>query len=256
MNGARASAVFAALLLAACATTPSSLPAASPAPTPSAGLPRASPTTSPTTSPTETPLPAALEGWSVLNGPAVEIEGGPDGVTVTLIRRALWFQDQRAVLIWMPVTGNFVITADVATSRASDPSQPPGADGRVELAGVMARADGIRENYVFIVVGSDADGLSVETKSTTDNASVFDGPAWDSGSASLMLCRNESTFLLAKRPIASDQPWIPATAYERSDMPATLQVGLNIYSDSTPDLRAVFTNFEIRPLPAEGCPES
>lgn len=252
MNGARASAVLAALLLAACGTTPSLLPVASPTPTPPDRLP----SPSPTASPTDTPLPAVLDGYSVLNGAAVDIEDGPEGLTLTLIRRALWFQDQRGVLIWMPVTGNFVITADVATSRASDPSLPPGADGRVELAGVMARADGIRENYVFIVVGSDADGRSVETKSTTDNASAFDGPAWDSGSASLMLCRNESTFLLAKRPIASDLPWIPATAYERPDLPETLQVGLNIYSDSTPDLQAVFTNFAIRPLPAEGCPES
>jgi hypothetical protein len=252
MNGARASAVVAALLLAACGTSPSSQPTASPTPTRSPTLP--GPT--PTASPTETPLPAVLDGYSVLNGAAVRIEDGPEGLTVTLIRRALWFQDQRGVLIWMPVTGNFVITADVRTSRASDPSQLPGADGRVELAGVMARADGVRENYVFIVVGSDADGLSVETKSTTNSASVFDGPAWDSGSASLLLCRNDSTFLLAKRPAASGVPWIPATAYERPDLPETLQVGLNTYSDSTPDLQAVFTDFEIRPLPPEGCPES
>ncbi len=205
-------------------------------------------------SPTETSLPEVLEVYSVLNGAAIEIDDRPEGLTITLIRRALWFQDQRGVLIWKPVTGDFVIEADVQTSRASDPSQPPGADGRVELAGLMARADGARENYVFIVVGGDADGLSVETKSTTDNSSEFNGPAWDSGSASLQLCRNGSTFLLAKRPIGSAEPWAPAIAYERPDLPDTLQVGLNIYCDSTPDLQAVFTAIDIEPLPSDGCP--
>jgi hypothetical protein len=189
----------------------------------------------------------------VLNGSFVQIEDTPDGLTLTLLRRALWFMSQRGVLIWKPLTGDFVISADVRTGRASDPSQPPGADGRVELAGLMARADSSRESYVHIVVGADPDGLSVETKTTTLNVSTFDGPDWASAEASLRICRAGSTFTMWKRPIGSSPPWTLAATYERPDLPDELMVGLNIYSDSTPDFQAVFEPFEIAAPPAAGC---
>ncbi len=42
----------------------------------------------------------------------------------------------------------------------------------------MARdGTGSGENYVFIVVGNDGNGLSVETKTTVDSVSAWDGPS-------------------------------------------------------------------------------
>ena len=253
MNAARGSAVSAVLLLlAACAATPTPRLTSTPILIPS--QPAAT-----TLAPTDTAQPPAsqllvpgFEDWTALNGAAVEIERDGDALVLTLVRRALWFQAQRGVLFWVPITGDFVISARVHTVRASDPSQPPGGDGTVQLAGLMARADAVRENYVFIVVGSDPDGLSVETKSTTQNATVFDGPAWGSASAELQLCRSGSTFVLTKRDIGSDGDVIVAATYERPDLPATLQVGVNVYSDSAPDVVARFESLGIEPQ-SGGC---
>jgi hypothetical protein len=199
------------------------------------------------------PTLAGYEGWTTINPGSVDI--GLDGTTLvmTLTKRALWFQNQQGVLFSTNVTGDFRITARVSTAKASDPLHAPGGDGTVQLAGLMARAAGPRENYVFIVVGSDADGLSVETKSTTNDASVFEGPSWPSGTADLQLCRQGSTFTLLKSPDAAGG-WVLAKRYERADLPATLQVGANIYSDSTPDLVARFEGLTIAPLaPGEIC---
>jgi hypothetical protein len=56
-----------------------------------------------------------------------------------------------------------------------------------------------------------------------------------------------------KRAIGSNEPWTLAATYERPDLPEELMVGLNIYSDSTPDFQAVFQAFEIAAPPTEGC---
>src|SRR5262249_13787017 len=122
--------------------------------------------------------------------------------------------------------------------------------GAVRLAGLMAHADAVRQNYVFVVVGADADGLSVETKSTHDNASRFEGPAWPAADADLRLCRHGPTFTLLKRPAGSSDPWTVAATIDRPDLPERLQVGPNLYSDSQPDVTARFSNLALEPLAA------
>jgi hypothetical protein len=157
--------------------------------------------------------------------------------------------NQRGVLAYKPVEGDFKLTADVYTAKSSAPNQPPGGDGTVQLGGIMARdGTGGQENYVFIVVGDDGNGLSVETKNTTDNASEYEGPAWDSSTAQLRICRSGQTFHLYKRHVDRDEPWVLAAAFDRPDLPASLQVGLNIYSDSTPDLQVRYENIKIEKL--------
>jgi hypothetical protein len=194
-------------------------------------------------------------GWQIISPEAVRIELDGSSLVMTLTHRALWFQAQRGVLFFRPTHGDFRITATVRASKASDPSQPPGQDGTVQLGGVMARAaHKPNENYVFIVVGSDRDGLSVETKTTTANQSRFEGPAWDSASADLKLCRIGSTFTLAKRHAGTSEAWIVAATYDRPDMPHEMQVGLNIYTDSQPDLQVRYGDVRIEPLfPGTAC---
>jgi hypothetical protein len=204
-----------------------------------------------TTDPNEIP---GFEGWQIINARSVQIGATEAGLAMTLTRRALWFQDSQGVLFYTDIEGNFRIVATVRTTRTSDSSQTPGGDGTVQLAGLMARAQTAQQNYVFIVVGSDANGLSVETTSTKDNQSTFAGPDWASGEADLQLCRVGSTFTLWKRVADSGGDWTLAKTYERPDLPDMLQVGANIYSDSPPDITARFDGLTIEPLDAgESC---
>ena len=154
------------ILLAACAV-----------PTPQAVRATATTTASPapTLTATNAVLPSAtvnpeLEDWSVINPEAVDIKSDNGSLILTLKYRVLWFMNQRGVLVYKPVDGNFKVTADVHTSKSSAPGLPPGGDGTVQLGGLMARnGNGAQENYIFIVVGDDGDGLSIETKNTTDS---------------------------------------------------------------------------------------
>lgn len=199
-----------------------------------------------------TPTPTAIPGfedWSVFNPQAVDIQSKNGSLLLTLKHRALWFMQQRGVLVYKPVQGDFKITADVWTAKHSDPTQPPGGDGHVQLGGLMARnGNGGRENYVFIVAGDDGDGLSIETKNTTQGISKYDGPRWDSPNAELRLCRFGQTFNLYKRHIDAKEAWILAASFDRPDLPDDLQVGLNIYTDSAPDIQIQYKNISIEPI--------
>ena len=219
----------------------------------SSPVPTAAPTGTPAATATSTPLEISsipgFEDWSVNNPPAVEIQAEDGALLLILRRRVLWFMDRQGVLAYTPVEGDFKITADLYTMKRSDPSQAPGGDRTVQLGGLMAR-DGVsaQENYVFIVVGDDGNGLSVETKNTTNDVSEYDGPFWDSPNASLRLCRAGQTFHLYKRHIDNNEPWLLAASFERPDLPESLQVGVNIYTNSTPDIQIRYENIKIESL--------
>lgn len=224
---------------------PTSIPSSTSTQTPSP-VPTLAPTQ--TATPTATGIPG-FEDWSVLGRNAVDIQTDGDALVLTLTRRALWFMDERGVFMYKPVTGDFRITARIHTSKLSDPTQRPGGDGTVQLGGLMVRAgQGGGENYVFIVAGDDGDGTSVETKNTVDSRSRYDGPDWDSPDAELRICRLGTTFTLYKRHLDTNENWIAAATLERADMPETVQVGVNIYSNSEPDLQIRYENISIEPI--------
>lgn len=242
-----------AMWLVSCAApAPTSQPIPISTPTAPTSTPRPLPASTIKPTRTATLTPTAIPGfedWSVFNAQAVNIQSENGSLIMTLIRHALWFMQQRGVLIYKPVSGDFKITADVYTAKHSDPSQAPGGDSSVQLGGVMARnGDGGRENYVFIVVGDDNNGLSVETKNTTDGNSKYEGPAWDSKDAALRLCRVGQTFNLYKRHVNANEPWTLAASFDRPDLPDTLQVGANIYTDSDPDLTIRYDHLVIEPI--------
>ena len=211
----------------------------------------------PTLKPTKTVVPTAtsipgFEDWSVFNPYAVDISTENKSLILTLRRRTLWFMNERGVLVYKPISGNFKLTAEVHTAKNSDLSQPPGGDGTVQLGGLMARdGSGGPENYVFIVIGDDGNGLSIETKNTVDSFSNYAGPSWDSAEAELRLCRFRSTFNLYKRHMGVNEAWMVAESFDRPDLPDTLQVGANIYTDSTPDLRVRFDDLRIESITNE-----
>ena len=227
---------------------------AAPAPQAVATATQPMPSPAPTDIPTNTVIPTAtnipgFEDWSVFNPQAVEIVTDNAALILTLKQRALWFMEQRGVLLYKLIDGDFKITADIHTAKKSDPNQPPGGDGSVQLGGLMAR-NGTpgRENYVFIVIGDDGNGLSIETKNTTDILSVYKGPAWDSADAQLRLCRVGQTFNLYKRHVNVNEAWALAESFERPDLPVTLQIGLNIYTDNKPDLQIRYDNITTEPI--------
>ena len=252
---------IAVLFLVSCAapSTPwpvNPTPTSSPAPT---SVPTATqtPVATSTSAPMEISSVPGFEDWAVFNAPAVEIQAEEGALLLTLKRRALWFMDRQGVLAYTLVEGDFKITADLYAMKRSDPSQAPGGDGTVQLGGVMARdGTGGQENYVFIVLGDDGNGLSVETKNTVDDFSEYQGPPWNAASAGLRLCRMGQTFKLYKRHTESEEPWIPAASFERPDLPESLQVGVNIYTNSTPDIQIRYENITIVPLPSPGACET
>jgi len=236
-------------LLTACGSPATQLiPTEVPSQTPSP-LPTSKPTN--TIVPTGTSIPG-FEDWSVFNPRAVNVKTENGSLTLTLKSSVLWFMNQHGVLVYKPVSGDFKITADVYTAKSSDPTQPPGGDGSVQLGGLMARNEnGGKENYVFIVVGDDGDGLSIETKTTLNSESKYAGPEWDSPDAGLRLCRFGQTFNLYKRHLRTNEAWVLAESFDRPDLPDTLQVGVNIYTNSDPDLQIRYDNITITPISSQ-----
>lgn len=176
---------------------------------------------------------AALDpSWTLLHDDVSDVSVANGSMSLTMTGPRLWFESGSAPLLYKLVTGDFKATARVHARKRSNAAEPP--DGQFHLGGVQARdpaADsGGQENYVFIVVGRDGNGLSVEHKNNVDNQSMYMGPDWPSADAELRVCRVGSTFRLYKREIGASA-WMLAATFERPDLPATLQVGGNAYGN-------------------------
>lgn len=180
--------------------------------------------------------------WMIFRPEVLNVTVGNGALSLRLDQQALWFNDNRGPLVYKYVTGNFRLTTRVRISKASNPAEPP--SNAVHLGGLMVRdpqgeMPGAAENYVFVVAGFDEMDLSIETKSTVNSVSTYEGPAWPTGDAQLRLCRLGSKIYLYKRAIGAAKYGL-AQIYDRPDLPAKLQVGVNVYSLSTPDLVAQF----------------
>jgi hypothetical protein len=202
-----------------------------------------------TLQPTPTDIPG-FKGWSILNSGYADVSTDAGALVLTLKSRALWFMNQRGVLVYTPATAGFRLSAKVHVSKSSDPAQAPGGDGTVQLAGLMVRDGNASrgENYAFIAVGDDGDGLSVETKNTVNSVSKYEGPNWDADTAELRVCRFGATVSLYKRHADSGEAWSLARTYERGDLPEKIQAGMIIYTDSAPDVRARFEAVNLEPV--------
>ena len=119
----------------------------------------------------------------------------------------------------------------------------------------MARTEVPAENSVFIASGSLGSSTGLETKTTESSRSIYIQRGLPTGGdAELRLCRIGSTFLLWWRHVDSNEDWTHMSTLDRKDMPPTLQVGANIYTDGVPDIVARFENLKIEPIPGgAGC---
>ena len=238
-----------AIAAAACSPTSEASPGSSAGqPPPGVATPAA------TAGPTQTPIPGFAD-WQLINPQAVRVSEDGGALVMNLIGSVIWFNADKGVLFYRDVTGDFRATATVRTSKASDPSQPPGQDGSVQLAGLMARTEVPAENYVFIASGSIGSSTGLETKTTESSHSIYIQRGLPTGGdAELRLCRIGSTFLLWWRHVDSNEGWTHMSTLDRKDIPETVQVGANIYTDGVPDIVARFESLKIEPIPGgAGC---
>jgi hypothetical protein len=204
----------------------------------------------PGTEPPATPVPGFAD-WLLVNPQAVHVSVDGGALVLDLVRSALWYNDRKGVLFYREVSGDFRATATVRTAKASDPSVPPGQDGTVQLAGLMARTPDPAENYVFIVSGSIGTSTGLETKTTESSNSIYIQRGLPTGGdAELRLCRIGSTFYLWWRHVDTNEDWTHMSTLDRKDMSPTLEVGANIYTDARPDLVARFEHLTIERIAA------
>jgi len=209
-------------------------------------------TTSTTTSTTTLPLGDDFNGamldpsWSVLNPGLVTIDvsGGSLNIEPTMAGAGTtWFNDSEGPLIYKPVTGDFDVRVVISTEDPGNPGNPPPTQYR--LAGVLARDPASVPgslNWVHVALGSGAaaQGTSYEYKSTDESVSTWMTIPTASSSGELRLVRSGATFDQYWRADGIS-PWTLIQTFVRPDLPATLQVGMMIYStDAPPSIRASF----------------
>lgn len=191
------------------------------------------------------------DAWTVVNGDLAAIEVRDGSLWITPSRYSVWFHHEAGPGVVQEVTGNFAASTTVRARSVARPDDPPFTN--FQFGGLIARdpasdAEETPENYVFSVVGYRGDYLSAETKSTINDASMVDGPPWPSGDAEIRICRVDDTFQLYIREIGADA-WNLAIAYDRPDLPETLQVGpiAYTYTDDV-DLQASFEAVTYAPV--------
>ncbi|WP_169737219.1 hypothetical protein [Deinococcus pimensis] len=175
-----------------------------------------------------------LEGWPS-RWKTLDVDTTAPGRLFVEPRTSEWFGDWQAPLLFKPVTGDFVVTARVhARGRATDvPIRS------FSLLGLMARSPRTdsaadwhpgRENWLFVAVGTGDGGTpQFEVKSTVDSVSTLHLTPARAGWVELRLVRIGSSFVLLSR--CGSDPWALRGELERPDLPATLQVGLDAYTD-------------------------
>ena len=186
-----------------------------------------------------------LEGWPGDQLEQVDIDTTRAGYLTMLPYTSSWFEDLKGVLMFKPVSGDFVVsTRFEATNRAATGAP----QALYSLAGLFVRtpraitepADWTPggENYIFLSSGSaDTPGtFQYEVKTTINSNSILNiSPACTGGCAGIPTFELRATrletdhFILLRREQGGD--WIVHRRFGRSDMPATLQVGLTTYTD-------------------------
>ena len=235
------------LILAGCGA-PADVSGGAPAPTPVPPTPTAAPKDDLAALSDEFDNAQSLPNWRNL----ATVEGFPNqiekadvnttspGQLFVMPYTSTWFEDYRGVYLYKAVTGDF----DVTTRIQATGKQGPIPDRTFSLTGLMARAPRNitldtwtpgHENWVFITTGyGDNDPRrsgkqQIETKTTVNSHSVLELVPVKTGWVDLRVVRVGPTFLMLYRPDGG--AWTLSKRYTRTDLPATLQVGLNAYTN-------------------------
>ena len=194
---------------------------------------------------------ASLAGWRQFH----QVEGWPDMVRRLEIRgdsghlylepwTSGWYADFHAPFLFRAVSGDFVVETRLRVDGRAG-GQPRAA---WSLAGLMVRAPRTTtpatwtpggENWLFITSGvaEDVGQPVLETKTTRQSVSRLQLHPVRAGWVQLRVTRRAAAFELASRHDGED--WVVRARFDRPDLPNTLQVGVNAYTDwnSTTELQ-------------------
>jgi serine/threonine protein kinase len=177
-----------------------------------------------------------VEKWGANQLEKFDIDKSRRGKMVMMPFTSSWYKDLRGVLAFKEITGDFVVTTDVEVTNRSGKGAPK---SQFSLAGIMVRTPRDvtpqtwkpgGENYIFLSLGA-ADrpnSFQFEVKTTRNSDSqlqISDGVS----RATIQIVRIGQHFITIKKPAGG--AWTVHHRYHRSDMPATLQVGLTSYTD-------------------------
>lgn len=187
--------------------------------------------------------PEALAGWRRFH----EVEGWPDMTRRLEVNAATgelhlepwtsgWYAEFHAPFLFRDVEGDFVVTTRMRADGLA------GGLPRTawSLAGLMVRAPRAvtpatwsagGEDWLFITTGVAEDVAQpvIETKSTRRSASRLRLHQARGGWVELRVTRRGPSFELASR--WDGEEWVVRERFERPDLPASVQVGLNAYTD-------------------------
>ena len=179
-----------------------------------------------------------VEGWHADQLERWEVDTSRVGHMTLTPYTSSWFEDYRGVLVFKEVTGDFVATTEILPRNRTETGPPSRA---YSLAGIMARtprpvSQGATdwtsggENYVFLSLGtaSNPGTYQFEVKTTVNGNSqleISDGFP----KARLRMAKIGPAVIVLLKPEGED--WRVHRRYNRDDMPATLQLGLTVYTD-------------------------
>ncbi|PYE53781.1 hypothetical protein [Deinococcus yavapaiensis] len=175
-----------------------------------------------------------VEGWPS-RWKALDVNATFPGELYVEPQTSEWYADWQAPFLFKLVTGDFVVTTRVLVTgrRGGVP------DRAFSLLGLMARAprsdtaaswSAGHENWLFLTVGTGDGGVSqFEAKTTVRSASTLELTPARPGWVELRLARIGASFVLLHR--FEGEAWALHRVFERPDLPATLQVGVNAYTD-------------------------
>ena len=242
---------------AACNPAPMVTPTATPGgptptPTPTA-LPTATATSTagvPTPTATATPDPCAgfadtfpggsLDpSWTVYNPGLVQIDVGSGALSLTPTMTGganIWFNDGEGPLVYKTITGDFTVTTVAHAEDPANPGNPPPTQFR--LGGLLVRDPGgtagdRNSAHVALGAGDFANPIAVEDKTTVASSSDYLFYPIASADIELRITRSGSTIGLYYRAIGAGS-WTLARAHAHPEMPATVQVGMMVYSLNAP----------------------
>ncbi len=165
-----------------------------------------------------------MQGDLVADVPsAVDIGGTTAGTLTVRAGRMSWVDTHRGFFLYRQIRGDFSVTVRVrATGRTTD---KPGVDW--SLTGLLLRApmlDNGRENWIGYTVGY-VRGMVTERKTTRLGRSTLRLATVEAGWIELRAVRMRHLVVLLRR--SPGQGWVLEGGYSRSDLPETLQVGIN-----------------------------
>ncbi len=179
------------------------------------------------------------EGWGNDDLDVLDINGLRPGQLVMTPYSSSWYEEWRGELTYKTMTGDFVVTTFVEPRNRAGTGRP---ERDYSLAGIMVRsprtmtnatewtANG--QNYVFLSMGAGNRTTALyqfEVKTTINSTSVLVVTDTPVTRAAIQVARIGPHIIALRRE--EGQPWAVHRRYFRPDFPATMQVGLTVYTD-------------------------